>query len=380
MEKYYQKEINLGKMFKTLAKKWLVLVLTFLIALVACAGVGFVTSTFNKVYGVDLDYHVYKVSNVDEKGNTIIGATTEYDETTMNMVYQTLNSQGFIESIICTDQINNAEGVTDALMLDAIKTAKEKIQALDLAREELVDKQRAYSRSTKLSEKASSAFELERLGYEAVCLEYSNALQSGTVDLTEGSVFMNRLNEQKRQYDEAKTYYNATVKAAINAENEYEDCLQEIIDLTKEVNEAKSDVISLKRKQASYNEDVKKIMDSIKVSFADGNGQSKSTIRVSVAVNKKIDNSEEFAKKLTEMIKEELPNYVTDKIDFATANCDLVNVLDEVKNINQRKVIKNTVLFGVLGGVIAVIVASAVVLLKRKKEFVEIVSYNESDN
>ena len=55
MEQHYQKEVNIGKMLKTLAKRWVAIVLAFVIALVAGVAVTFLATFTNKVYGVDLD-------------------------------------------------------------------------------------------------------------------------------------------------------------------------------------------------------------------------------------------------------------------------------------------------------------------------------------
>lgn len=385
MEKKYQKEIKIGRMLKILAKRWLAVTLAFAIALIVGASIGATVALTNKVYGVKLDFHIYKVSNVDEKGNNVIGVVTDYDDATMNMVLQSLNSQGFIEALVCSNGIPDVEEGMSEEMISYIEIAKAKNEALNIAREELAKKQRAYLRTTKLTEKASLAFELEQLGYEAVCLEYSNALQAnsaipGTVDLSENGEFMTRLKAHKDSYDEAKQYYNETVKAGIIAENEYEDCMQDITELTKEVNAAKEKVISFKRNQASYSEYVKNTLKSIKVSYADKNGQTKSTVRITIAVDKKTANSEEFAKNLAEIVKEELPIFVTEKIDFTTANCDLVNVLDQVEHTNKTNIIIFPVVFGMLLGIVTSCIVSAVMLAKRKEEFIVLVAYDKDED
>ena len=387
MEKHYQKEVNIGKMIKTLAKRWTAIILATLIALVAGAAVGFLTTFTNKVYGVDLDFYFYQIPNTDKDGNTIIGTATEYDESTMNMIFQTINSQSFTEAIFCENGIPDAEGETDEKMLDAIKNAEDKVSMLNEARKELANASLGLTMAKKATIAAKSTFDTEKADYDAARQEYSNAVQANATALgsnnstavvspEEMAILSNSVSEQKVKYNEAKVAYDTAIKAEQSAENKNDLCKQAIIDLSKEVREAKNDAMSLKRKQESFKGEVKKASKSIKVSYADEKGVNKSTIRVSIAVDKEIENSEEFAKRLADLVRDQLPTFVVEKVDYSTANCELTNVLDEVEHINKKEIIVNTLTFGLIGGFLAGLIVCVVVALKNKEEYMVLVPYD----
>ncbi|MBE5749335.1 MAG: hypothetical protein E7346_00530 [Clostridiales bacterium] len=385
MEQKYQKEIDLGKMFKTLAKRWVAIVLAFVIALVAGAAVTFLATFSNKVYGVDLDFYFYQIPNVDKDGNSIIGTPIEYDDSTMNMIYQNISSQSFIEAIFCENGIPKSEGETDQDMLNAINLANEKTAELDTARKNLAKTALELTVAKKATVTAKSSFDTEKADYDAARSEYNNALQANATASTPivsdevMKALSDSLNEQKTKYNQAKVAYDNSVKETQRVESAYEVCKQEIINLNKEVRDAKSSAMALKRKQAAFNEEVKDAAKSITVSYADKNGEIKSTIRVSIAVDKKIANSEEFAKKLAERVKQELPNFIVEKVDYATANCELTNVLDEVEQVNKKDLIMTPVKIGLIAGVVALVVACVVVAVKNKQEFVVLVPYDTEE-
>ena len=119
----------------------------------------------------------------------------------------------------------------------------------------------------------------------------------------------------------------------------------------------------------------------IAVSYAkDEDGEIiKSTIRVSIAVDKKVANSEQFAKELAERVREELPPFIVEKVDYATAYCEHTNVLDEVEQINKKDLIMNPVKAGLIGGLVVLFVVCSIYLVKEKDAYVVTVTRDDED-
>ncbi|MBQ3046516.1 MAG: hypothetical protein IJD54_00560 [Clostridia bacterium] len=393
MEQHYQKEVNIGKMLKTLAKRWVAIVLAFVIALVAGVAVTFLATFTNKVYGVDLDFHVYQISNVDKEGNAIIGTPTEYDESTMNLVLQNVASQSFLEAIYCDDGIP----VENESMSDELKTAIAKAKELDKQlkeeRKTLTAANSEYIIAKKNANLAKSTLEVEQAKYSAAYNAYNGALQANATAASGGSgqgplIEQDDLNQLKVELSTATKSYNnaqdAYVAAQENAgikEQTHFDCQQQIISLNRELNFAKTDAMNLLRKQDEYKEFMKGVKKSITVSYAknDKNEEIKSTVRVSIAVDKKIEDNEAFAVSLAEKVREQLPNFVVEKVDYATTYCELTNVLDEVEQVNKEETIKNVITIGLLAGFVTLLVACVVVAVKNKQEFVVLVPYDTEE-
>ena len=381
MEKTYQKEVKISLMFKTLAMRWLALLMTFIIALTAGAALGFFTTFKKKVYGADLDFYFYQIPAVDKDGNTTLGVATEYDEKTLNMIFQNINSENFIEAIFCDNGVPvKEEGMPEELLL-AIDVATQKVEELETARATYEQKTLELTLSSKATITAKAAFEAEKEAYKTASDEYTSALQANATAVGSGgqpivadedmAELADALNEQKVKYNLAKTAYENALTAEGTAESGFATSKQAIATLNKEASAAKNEAMALLRKQNSYKQTMKKVADCIEVSYADKTGVNKATVRVSIAVK----NDEAFAKKLIENVQEQLPLYIVEKIDYSTAYCDQVNVLAEVEQVNAKETLKSTLLFGLLGGFFATLVACAVVLIMDKQKYVVLVPY-----
>ena len=381
MEKTYQKEVKISLMFKTLATRWLALLMTFIIALTAGAALGFFTTFKKKVYGADLDFYFYQIPKTDNAGNTVIGTATEYDEKTLNMIFQNINSENFIEAIFCDNGVPvKQEGMTEEL-ISAIDVATQKVEQLQTARATYEQKTLELALSSKATITAKAAFEAEKEAYKTASEEYTSALQAHATALGSGgqaivddediAKLVDALNEQKAKYNLAKTAYENALTAEGSAESDFATSKQAIATLNKEASVAKNQAMSLLRKQDSYKEVMKKVADCIEISYADKTGSNKATIRVSIAVK----NDEAFAKTLIENVQAQLPLYIVEKIDYSTANCEQVNVLAEVEQVNAKQTITSTLLFGLLGGFFATLVACGVILIMDKQKYVVLVPY-----
>ena len=398
MEQHYQKEVNIGKMLKTLAKRWVAIVLAFVIALVAGAAVTFLATFTNKVYGVDLDFHVYQISNVDKEGNAIIGTPTEYDESTMNLVLQNVASQSFLEAIYCDDGIPKEEENMSAELKEAINVALAASKELETARELLIETNAKYTAAKKETIVAKANLDIAQANYNAAYSAYTSALQANAtaasgsgatafepIDLSPLSANVSKMskllsNDDPNELGAQEKYKGALTSESI-AESNYLGCQQLIIKLNREVLTAKTNAMALLRKQDEYKEFMKGVKKSITVSYAknDKNEEIKSTVRVSIAVDKKIEDNEAFAVSLAEKVREQLPNFVVEKVDYATTYCELTNVLDEVEQVNKEETIKNVITIGLLAGVVTLLVACVVVAVKNKQEFVVLVPYDTEE-
>lgn len=381
MEKKYQKEVKISLMFKTLATRWLALLMTFIIVLTAGAALGFFTTFKKKVYGTSLDFYFYQVPVKDYAGNTVIGSATEYDEKTLNMIYQNLTSQNFVEAIFCDNGIPVKQDGMPEDLTEAIDAATKKVEELAIARKTYAEKSLELTISSRATVTAKAAFEAEKDGYKTASDEYTSALQANATALGSGgqaivsdedlAELVDALDEQKGKYNLAKTAYENALNAESTAERDIAISKQAIATLNKEANAAKNEAMMLLRKQDSYKDVMKKVDKCITVSYADRTGANKSTVRVSIAVK----NDEAFAKDLIEKVQEQLPVYIVEKIDYSTANCDQVNVLAEVEQVNKNETLKNTLLFGLIGGFFATIVACGVVLMMDKEKYVVLIPY-----
>ncbi len=385
MEKKYQKEVKISLMFKTLAKRWLALLMTFIIALTAGAAIGFFTTFKKKVYGTNLDFYFYQIPTTDNYGNTVIGTAVEYDEKTLNMIFQNLTSQSFIEAIFCENGIPvKEEGMSDELV-KAIDLATEKVEELEKARAVYAEKTLELALVTKTTITARAAFEAEKEAYNTSSEEYMSALQANATAIGSGGqpivseedmgVLADALGAQKESYNTAKTAYENALKAEETAERAFATSKQAIATLNKEASALKNDAMMLLRNKGSYKEEMKRIADCISISYADKTAVNKATIRVSIAVK----NDEDLAKKLIEKVQEQLPIYIIEKIDYNTAYCDQINVFAEVEQVNKNETLKSTILFGIIGGFFATLVACCVILVIDKQKYIVLVPYETEE-
>jgi hypothetical protein len=246
--------------------------------------------------------------------------------------------------------------------------------------------------SAKKSENLTKAtLEAEQIKYTAAYSAYNGALQANaTAAGGQGGALIEQedLDRLKSELTSATASYNKAQDAYIEAhenagvkEQAHYDCQQEIIRLNREVGQAKAEAMALLRKLPEYKVFMKDVTECITVSYAkDEDGEIiKSTIRVSIAVDKKVANSEEFAKELAERVREELPPFIVEKVDYATAYCEHTNVLDEVEQINKKDLIMNPVKAGLIGGLLVLFVVCSIYLVKEKDAYVVTVTRNDED-
>ena len=228
---------------------------------------------------------------------------------------------------------------------------------------------------------AKSIFDIEQLDYNSILEEYKSVLQaSDTIGSTiDVAALKSALDTQKARYSTAKTNYDGAINKEIDTQEEYQTCQQNIINLSREIREAKDEAMTLKRKQDSFRKEVKEATKAINISYVQGESSVKSIIRVSIAVDNSVADSEIFANKLSDMIKTEISGFIAEKVDYETTYCDLINVLDEVEQINENEVIVKTATFGISAAFIVALIVCAVYLIKYKQEYIVLVPYDKEN-
>ena len=367
-----KKTISYPLVFKTLARRWLAILLSVVFGLLAGVAIGFFTTFNKKVYGTKLFYHVYKIPETNDDGDYVISSTpVEYESGTMAVLIQSINNLSLYQALICENGVPVKEDGMSEELIKAIDDAT-------IANNTLQEKKELYSVRSKnlvhhqnLTTSKKAAYTLEEEVYKDTLLAYKVALE-GVTDTNDNQPYVdnayNLFKQQEVKYLEALEDFRRTQDELIVVYDEVSSLKEEISLMTKGVQQLKSKAIDLYSEHPTYQDFVEKSYECIIVTQV-SNAQSSQAI-IMVEIN--VENDLDFANELLEKSKEQIPQLVVDTIGDGLAYCEEVDATKGIEQVNKNETLFSSILFGAVGAVLGLLISAFVVLIvDRKNYFVE---------
>ena len=382
MEDMLQKEeISLMDLLKVLWSKIKLLILVCLCGGIIGGAMGFLTTYNENYWGSSMEFYVNPERPESEDGNVNIGGSTygvygAYGRHVMDNIVKLLNSESFAEKLILNGSKLPEKNVWVDVQ-DEKETALNLNPKIDAAQAKIVTAQgeveilnAALETKNDISIKLSDAKEeLNDIWYNKLFLE---------AGLVSSSIFNEREYFQQKIGD---TYPEIAV--AYQAVDDLETQLENITDTVKiyqknysaakeEADKSVNVALVAWRKTAKYRAMSQKIMKSVKFSYLeedadmeDASNLARSFIYVDISVLG--DENKEFAEDLMVRVQENLPIYVSEKMiipdGYTGTSCTEITTTSEIDLTNPMHTTKSAVKFAVLFALMAVVIASVVIII-----------------
>ena len=175
----------------------------------------------------------------------------------------------------------------------------------------------------------------------------------------------------KDEYE--KSTYNPAIKNKLELEEKAAKASELVKNTRKESEELTEKLVSKWRKNKEVSKEIQKVSQSVKFEFAtrevnNGNATVDVDNSIFLIISVATSEGEEFAEKVVESIKTITPGFMEKNIERLTGAtepyCTLISTLSTSHNLDAKDMIKNAIVFAVLGGAIACVVFCGIVIMK----------------
>lgn len=355
MEEFVQNEISLMDIMKMLARKIKLLLCITLAGLVVGAALGGLT-TFNKrYYGTKARF--YLSAKASDTQILDLLESGSFAETLL------LNEYNLPSTLYGTQEEYDAALKKSEAVQDARKNVADLEESVESLPEEIVLLNEVYEQAYKAYEDARELLDIYLGAYidanvtkpevDAVRAELTTA----TVKKSEAE---GALQEKKQQLVEAKT----ELKTAENALKEAQAAFDE----------AAKNIMTAWRADKKVKKQMETIEESVSYTYSGGTDKPTNSLDVSISVLK----DKAFAISLYENIKAKVPAYVEENlhVEEKTVQKDgktetvvedvevsFLSTFNEVKKLNKGETLKKVITYGLILGVVALLVGCVVVVI-----------------
>ncbi|MBQ8320454.1 MAG: hypothetical protein IJX81_06200 [Clostridia bacterium] len=336
-----EEELSLTDIFRALLSKIKLLILITLVGVIVGGTIGAVTTMNTHYYGTEMQFYVNPKEKEEGANESTYGVYGAYGRNVMDNMIKLLESDLFTEQLMLRGSTLPKKGLSTDLDI------------------KIDDANAKLATALPLLEAANDAEEV----YEDAVSTFNTVWANSAF---KDNVFNEKLYEQGKYTPDINEAYAAVLvslrdytakdEAATEAQNAYD--------------KAKTAALQIWRRMESYKKEHDTFSEAISYSYLasdDDLSDASNLARSFIYVNVSLLNDKELAEEMLEILRVQVPAYVSQKMIVPTGyigtSCEETTTRSEIVLTNEGYMFRSAVLYAVLVGVLALLVAAVIVII-----------------
>jgi capsular polysaccharide biosynthesis protein len=347
-EELQTEELSLLDIFRTLMRKFKILIVVLLASVVFGGAFGFLTTMNTHYYGTEIQFYVNPKDKEAGTNESTYGVYGAYGVNVMDNMIKLLESDLFTERLLLGGDKLPPKGLNDELD-GLIAVAEEKYTACKEPYALISEKEKAYQEADEVFDEAWAKFVKEQEDSGAV-------VKSFKVDVCLENGYDISVKEAYQAREEAR-------QAVAEVENEY---AKQFAAYEKAKKAALRSWRTLERYQQLHD----MITKSVKYSYLPSGENSENASNLArsfIYVEISVLGNEKFANTLLAVLRQEIVAFVSEKMivpsGYVGTSCEETTTRSVIELTNEGYALKSAVTFAVLTGFLALVVAAVVVII-----------------
>ncbi len=366
--------INLFTIFKLLLSKIKYLILALLIGSVIGASFAVWKTIDVRQYGTKVEFYVNpeKARDVTDEGQ--YGVYGAYSTYVMDSMIKLLSSERFAEEMLLNGNAlpDNETGYWTASEEEK-NALNQKIAQAQVLLDKVSEENAEYNARVEEQTEQSKAYDEanRNLNREWAGLLYLKKVQASAFNEVEYDHLAGD------DYNDLRDYY-AKMRAAKQLLDDADEAVARQEKILGQALDAadteREQALELWRQTARYKRELAMYSNALTFSYVEGekNADTGNVACSFIYVNIFVLNDEAFAKNVLERVKVIVPSYVEARMTvpdgYTDTKCQRITTTDEIRRLNEGYTFNQAVKYGALVGVIALVIACAVVLIVDKAD------------